>query len=310
MPVGNFSVVSLRDDLPFGGRVLGLTKDNLKDEQSRALLRQAFEERGVLVFEGVEQSPQMQLAISDVLGQLKDHPVAAVSRTDKSLAPGVIDLNSDPNDRVTVEVDGKRLANWLPWHFDHAYNNELNRAGVLRPIDIAPEGGLTGFADGIDLYNSLPPALRARIDGRNIIYHLGVMIPNMRFGRPATLRDVRNCAEGLRVEEEAKKVPRAIHPAVWTRSTGEKVFHVGMLHAVGIEGQEDSEGNELLEAVCQHIVANPRIYYHQWKLGQMLTWDNWRVLHCVTGCDPGYPRRMHRTTIKGDYGLGHFEHSH
>jgi taurine dioxygenase len=30
-------------------------------------------------------------------------------------------------------------------------------------------------------------------------------------------------------------------------------------------------------------------------------------LHAVEGCDPKYERRMQRTTIKGDYGLGHFE---
>jgi taurine dioxygenase len=46
---------------------------------------------------------------------------------------------------------------------------------------------------------------------------------------------------------------------------------------------------------------------HQWKLGQMLTWDNWRMLHCVSGCDADVPRQMHRTTIAGDYGLGYFE---
>ena len=31
------------------------------------------------------------------------------------------------------------------------------------------------------------------------------------------------------------------------------------------------------------------------------------MLHCVTGTNPGNVRRMHRTTIKGDYGLGYFE---
>ncbi|MGB8365091.1 MAG: TauD/TfdA family dioxygenase [Rhizomicrobium sp.] len=39
----------------------------------------------------------------------------------------------------------------------------------------------------------------------------------------------------------------------------------------------------------------------------MLIWDNWRMLHSVTGMDPKYGRRMQRTTIKGDYGLGYFE---
>jgi taurine dioxygenase len=39
-------------------------------------------------------------------------------------------------------------------------------------------------------------------------------------------------------------------------------------------------------------------------------WDNLRVLHSVEGCDPKAERRMHRTTIRGDYGLGRFEDGH
>jgi alpha-ketoglutarate-dependent taurine dioxygenase len=46
---------------------------------------------------------------------------------------------------------------------------------------------------------------------------------------------------------------------------------------------------------------------HDWKPTDMVIWDNWRVLHAVEGCDPKYERRMQRTTIKGDYGLGYFE---
>ena len=39
----------------------------------------------------------------------------------------------------------------------------------------------------------------------------------------------------------------------------------------------------------------------------MLIWDNWRVLHSVSGSAPEEGRCMHRTTIEGDYGLGRFE---
>jgi taurine dioxygenase len=300
-------IVDLDETLPFGAKVRNLTRESLQEADTRRLIKQAFEGRALLVFEDVEQSSQMQLAISEALGPLKNHPVSAVSRSGADLAPGIIDINSDPNDQVIVEVEGKRLANWLPWHFDHSYNNELNLAGVLRPIVIAPEGGLTGFADGIDLYDRMPADLRERIEGLNVLYHLGVMIGNMQFGKPNSLRELHKSTEEIKVEQEAKKVPRSIHPAVWTRKSGEKVLHVGMLHAVGIEGHEDRDGASLLEDVCRYIAGNSKVYYHQWKLGQMLTWDNWRMLHCVTGCDPGYARRMHRSTIQGDYGLGRFE---
>ena len=44
-----------------------------------------------------------------------------------------------------MEIEGKQLLTWQPWHFDHTYNNELNRAGVLRAEIIAPEGGMTAL---------------------------------------------------------------------------------------------------------------------------------------------------------------------
>lgn len=304
---GRITFEALREDLPFGARVLGATQENLADPGAQAAVKDAFVEHGLLLFEEVEQSPHMQLAISKALGPLKDHPVAAVHRADDSLAPGVIDISNDLDDQVLIEIEGKRLASWLPWHFDHAYTNQLNRAGVLRPVVIAPEGGLTGFADGIVLYQSLPGDLRKRIEGKNVLYHLGTMLLNMRFGRPETLRPVCNSTQGVNVEEEAKKVPRSVHPAVWTRDSGEKVLHVSLLHTVGLEGHEDPEGEALLEEICRHINRNAQAYMHQWKLGQMLTWDNWRMLHCVSGCDAQVPRQMHRTTIAGDYGLGYFE---
>jgi taurine dioxygenase len=295
--------------LPFGARVLGLTRDNVQDQAVCTEVRAAFEERGLLLFEEVEQSPEMQLAISRVIGELKDHPVPSVSRANADLAAGIIDLRSDPEDgQIVLEVDGRLVHNWLPWHFDHAYNNELNRAGVLRPVVIAPTGGTTGFADGVDLYRRLSPELREAIDGRNVIYHLAILITNLKFGRPAEMRVVCTSEESTRVEAEGWTKPRAVHPAVWTRKSGEKVLHVGALHAVGLEGLEGvAWADDLLERVCQEIRANKNAYFHQWKFGQMLTWDNWRVLHCVTGTDPKNARRMHRTTVKGDYGLGYFE---
>ena len=194
---------------------------------------------------------------------------------------------------------------YLPWHFDHTYNDELNRAGVLRAVVQAPEGGRTGFADGIELYNSFDPDLLRRMEGLNAIYTLDVRLTQMRFGRTFEIKgDLPHMASTV---EESKIFPRAIHPMIWTRASGEKVVHVTGFSAVGIEHHEDAEGEALMEAVCQEINHKAHGYFHAWKPTDMLIWDNWRMLHSVEGCDPKYERRMHRTTIKGDYGLGYFE---
>ena len=79
--------------------------------------------------------------------------------------------------------------------------------------------------------------------------------------------------------------------------------------AKGVVGRSADEGDALLREVCDEIVAvaNDLSYFHQWKPTDMVVWDNWRVLHSVSGMPPEHPRCMHRTTIAGDYGLGRFE---
>src|SRR5262249_45289384 len=150
---------------------------------------------------------------------------------------------------------------------------------------------------------------RERIEGRNIVYKFDILYATMRFGRLPGFVEITSKPKAQAIMQSAKHTPRAIHPAVWTRKSGEKVLHGSPWMAQGIEGRENPEGDALLEAVCQEINAKAQAYYHQWSFTDMLIWDNWRMLHSVTGMDPSYSRRMQRTTIKGDYGLGYFENS-
>jgi taurine dioxygenase len=302
-------IMPLQDDLTFGARISGVTEEALHDDGIRDQLNRVFEDRGLLIFEQVEQSPKMQVALSEVFGPLKDHPVPSVKRVDQDAMPGVIDMRYNPETGSIVEIEGKQLASWLPWHFDHCYNNELNRAGVLRAVEVPAEGGRTGFADGIELYRALPPALVEKIASSKVIYTLDLHYSHMRFGVPTEFKEVQINPEVYATLEFAKTLPRAIHPAVWTRDSGEKVLHVSPWMAVGIEGHEDDEGNALLQTLCEEIYARLTPYFHQWQASEMLIWDNWRLLHSVSGHNPGEPRRMQRTTIKGEYGLGYFEHN-
>ncbi len=306
---GQLDIRPLREDLSFGARIRGVTGDNAADESVRAELNRVFEDRGLIVFAEVEPSAAMHAALSNVFGPMKDHPSPAVARVDQDGMPGVIDMHAPADSRGALRVGGKTLMSWLPWHFDHAYNNELNRAGVLRAIDIPPEGGLTGFADGIELYRLLSPQLREAIEGHNVLYRMNVMMDELRFGRPADYAVVEDRPGAQAVMDAAANTPRAVHPAVWTRASGEKVLHVSPWMAEGIEHRETPEGDALLDAVAREIfaLAETHSYFHAWQLSDMVIWDNWRVLHAVSGHDPKYPRRMQRTTIKGDYGLGYFE---
>ena len=301
------TVRPVSDDLAFGARVGGVTRDGLADDGLRAQVKDLFEEHGLLVFTDIEPTPQMQVALSTAIGPLKDHPSQATPRAGGEV--GVIEIRHEPNQPGRVELNGQVLAQWLPWHFDHCYNDELNRAGVLRAVEVAPEGGLTGFVDGIALYDALPLELRDQIKSETVIYAMDVILDNLRFGRPADFVEVETSRDADAVMIEFADRPRALHPAVWTRRSGEKVLHVSPWMAKGLAGRENADGDALLAAVCDEIfAAAPDLsYFHQWQPTDMLIWDNWRVLHAVSGMSPEHGRCMHRTTIAGDYGLGRFE---
>lgn len=306
-----FNVRSIRDDDRFGARVAGVTREALGDDDVRAEINEAFDEYGLLIFEDVEPTPVMQVTVSNVFGPLKDHPSKAVTRASDDLL-GVIEMRHDPSSAGSVRVRGKVLSSWLPWHFDHCYNDQLNRAGVLRSVESPPEGGLTGFVDGIGLYGAISSDLRGQIEGETVIYAMDVILENLRFGRPDDFVEVQPPEQSTAVMNEFEGRPRALHPAVWTRTTGENVLHISPWMAKGIEGREDAEGDALLAAVCDEIVdaAQELSYFHRWRPTDMVIWDNWRCLHSVSGMSPEHTRCMHRTTIEGDYGLGRFEAVH
>jgi taurine dioxygenase len=303
----------LRDNLSFGSIIEGLDHTTLLDEAVRAELNAIFEDRGVIVFDNVEQSPKMHVALSKVFGPLKDHPTKTTPRTAEEEARGVIDMHYVPSQDPSnldglVEINGQRLARFSPWHFDHCYNDELNRAGILRSPVIAPVGGRTGFMDGIELYRQFPKDLRDKIEGRNIIYTLDTRLTKMRFG--VNFKPLDDHPLQKEMLKEVAIFPRAMHPAVWTRRTGERVLHLGPFMAVGVEHHEDPDGDALFDEVCREVNRlgeGTSAYWHDWKTTDMVIWDNWRMLHAVEGCDAKYERRTMRSTIKGDYGLGYFE---
>jgi taurine dioxygenase len=88
---------------------------------------------------------------------------------------------------------------------------------------------------------------------------------------------------------------------------GEYVLQVSPWQAAGIEGEENPAGDALLEALLGEVRATMTPYWHIWEPGDMVMWDNWRMLHSAGGTAPEHKRHMIRSTISGDYGLGAFE---
>ena len=149
------------------------------------------------------------------------------------------------------------------------------------------------------------PKLREKAEHINVlVYARPALCPSE--VRPA--EDVsRDQPKGEKLLEFAKTLRGPFTRPSGRAGTGEKVVHLSPYGARGIEGMETAEGHALLCEIWGDVERTLQPYYHQWKLTDMLIWDNWRMLHMACGCDPACDRVMHRTTIKGDYGLGRWE---
>ena len=269
------NVQPLDGGLAFGAQVTGVTSETLDDENVRAKLRSLLDDRGVFVCRDVEQTPQMQVKLSQVFGPLKEHPVYSVARADRDNLPGVIVIASGP-DSCIVEIDGKRLVTWQPWHFDHAYNDDMD------------------------------PSIRAKAEGLNVLYNLDLRYDRQRFGLPKNFKLIQpHLNNSLSHDNENGRC--SVHPAVWTRPSGEKVFHMCPYGCRGIEGDRSDAAFALLAEIWAEAERVMKVYYHQWEQGDMVIWDNTRVLHEATGSNPDESREIHRTTIKGDLCHGWWE---
>ena len=297
------NVTRLPGDLPFGAVVHGLTLEHLDDDATRQALYDLWIAEGVVIFDGVE-GEEMQLKLSGCFGKLITHP----TREARADHPALMTVRYMPDDGWLLRVDGERRGSWLPWHSDLIYVDRINHGGILRPLKLPSAFGETGFIDKILAYETLPDRLKDRIEGLEVIYQYDLDPAHQRFGRTADVAVERYTAGILSIQSRLADFPRVIHPMVYVQQgTGRKVLNVSPWFAVGIHGMENAQGDALLEEVAQHVVHSPSTYMHRWEMGQMVLWDNWRVLHSSTGCPPDEERWMLRTTIEGDYGLGRTE---
>jgi taurine dioxygenase len=293
---------------PFGRIVENLGLDALRDEATRQDLRRLWADHGLLVFRG-ETDPRFHLELSRVFGPLEPHTVRELRVEDQ---PELYRLRHSPEiDPWLYDVGGEIKGGWVPWHFDLAFVPLSNRGAMLRSITLPRHGGQTGFIDGVEAYDILPEALRARLDGIEVIYRMEVDMARNRFSERAMRKPIRlvrdNGYTRSMESRQRKDYPPVTFPAVMAHpDTGRKLLHVSPLFAMGIAGMDEAAGLDLLGEIVDHITADRLPYYHEWQGDELVLWDNWRMLHCACGVPDGETREMHRTTISAPREIGRY----
>jgi taurine dioxygenase len=300
--LSSLDIAPLGSDLAFGATVSGLTLAHLDDEATRAALFDLWIDKGVILFRG-DTSSEMHVELSRCFGELEPHPFP---ETTEPGFPDLVKIKYYPEDGTYYDIGGGELrGGWLPWHSDLIYTDRVNRGGILRPVQLPESLGLTGFVDQIDAWERLPQHLRERIERLHVVYSVDMDFSRQGFSHNGNLRCLRMAKSGTAIARRMWTYPRVLHPMVFTQAeTGRKVLNVSPGFAEGIYEMGGPDGDALLREVIAHCTDPATAYHHQWREGDMVLWDNWRVLHCASGVPPEQTRVMQRTTIKGDYALG------
>lgn len=157
-------------------------------------------------------------------------------------------------------------------------------ATMLYSIEVPSAGGNTLFANAYAAYETLPAAIKQKIEGRKALNAYDYDAASTRRG--TKLRD---------------GVPACWHPIVRTHpATGRKALFINRLMTVAIEGLSDDEGEELLNTLFDHQEQRTFVYEHVWRPNDVLLWDNRCTLHARTDFSDKERRLMRRVAIKGE----------
>ena len=248
------------------------------------VIEAAWRERLVVVFHGQLLSDPQLIAFSRNFGELDPPGPNPYGEPFNEEHP---ELNVISN----VVEDGKPIGNLgdgeAVWHADMTYVDVPPKAAILHALEVPPPeaGGNTYFANMIAAYESLPADLKKAVDGRVAVHDAS---------RTGMLR------KGYKEVTDVRETVGAHHPMVRTDpKTGRKALFLGRRPNAYVPGLSVTESEALLDALWAHATQPRFAMCHEWRLGDLLMWNNLSVLHRRDPFDPKTRRVMHRSQIKG-----------
>ena len=101
-------------------------------------------------------------------------------------------------------------------------------------------------------------------------------------------------------EEEQKRFKPVRQSLVRTNpATGRKSIYLAS-HAGGIIGWPVPESRIFLRNLIEHATQRDFVCAHEWKVGDLVMWDNRQTMHRVRSYPDQEPRDMRRTTLAGE----------
>jgi taurine dioxygenase len=248
-----------------------------------AQIRAAWLEHMVLRFCGQKLTGPQLLAFSRNFGEL-DPP--GPNPLGRPFLPDHPEMNVISNIREGGVPIGGLGDGEAIWHADMTYVERPPMAAILYAIEIPPAGGDTYWANMVLAYDALAAALKRRVEGLEAVHD-------------ATYNSAGAMRKGYNEVTDPRTAPGARHRLVRTHpETGRRSLFLGRRRNSYIVGLELEESERLLDELWRHATQPQFTFRQQWRVGDVMVWDNRCTLHRRDAFDPSARRLLHRTQIR------------
>ncbi len=249
-------------EMPFGAEVTGLDVTRELEEPARHRLRHALDERGLLVFRGldIDQTYQGYLA-ETVIG----------------LDPGWESIRSANPGTRAHEADAFYVSNRragatskfgrLKFHSDTMWADDPLKVVSLYAVEVETPVVPTMFASATLGWFTLPKDLRNRIAGLSAVHQAGQI-------REDEEKDGDVVVSIPAVPKSTTKPIGNRHPR-----TGETILYINEQMTHEVVGLSPEESRSLLKALFVHLYRQDNVLHHEWQTGDLVVWDNMAVQH-------------------------------
>lgn len=247
----------------------------------------AWRERLVVVFHGQNLSDPQLVAFSKNFGELDPPGPNPYGEPFNKEHP---ELNVISN----VKENGKPIGNLgdgeAVWHADMTYVDVPPKAALLHALEVPPPeaGGNTHFANMFAAYEALPLELKRAAEGKIAMHD-------------ASRNSAGMLRKGYSEVSDVRQTVGARHPLVRTDpKTGRRALFLGRRPNAYVLGLTVPESEALLDALWDHATQPRFAMCHEWRIGDLLMWNNLSVLHRRDPFDSKTRRVMHRSQIRGN----------
>jgi taurine dioxygenase len=246
-------------------------------------IRRAWLEHLVIRFRGQQLTDPQLLDFSRLFGELDPPGPNPYGRPFLPTHPEMNVISNIKADGVPIGGlgDGEAI-----WHADMTYVDTPPMAAILHALEVPPSGGDTYWANMYLAYQALPESLKRQIEHLQAVHD-------------ATYNSAGMLRKGYKEISDPREAPGAHHPLARRHpETGRLCLFLGRRRNSYVVGLPLARSEALLDGLWAHATQPQFTFRQQWRVGDVLVWDNRCTLHRRDPFDASARRLMHRTQIK------------